>query len=325
MSKLRVYACGGAGVNIVHPMQKDLETKEGFSELSVLYVDTSMSNMHKKGIDKDLIYVFDGVDGSGKKRDSNYGVVTASVKEILLQHKPGDINVVVHSTSGGSGSVIGPVIASELLERGIPAIILSVGNRDCRAEIQNTINTIKSYDVIANKKKKPVVMSHYENNSTTPRAIVDKQIQASLNVVSAVFSGKNAELDSSDLVNFLDYTKLTSFAPGLARLEFYTQAITLEKGEVVASLVTLSKMGEDTSPGISVDYQAVGFISQEASQSISIQTPIHLATVLGYYPTLLKSLNDDLAAMDELRQSVNVKGLTDHNDANNATYDGLIL
>jgi hypothetical protein len=84
-------------------------------------------------------------------------------------------------------------------------------------------------------------------------------------------------------------------------------------------------MGEDTSPGISVDYQAVGFISEEASQSISIQTPIHLATVLGYYPTLLKSLNDDIAAMDELRQSVNVKGLTDQKDVSIATDYGLIL
>ena len=181
-------------------------------------------------------------------------------KEILLEFKPADFNIVVHSTSGGSGSVIGPVLVSEMLNREIPLIVLTVGNKDSRAEIENTLNTIKSYQVISQKKQKPVVMSYYENNTDTPRNFVDKQVQMACKIISAVFSGKNEELDRADLTNFLDFTKRSTHEPTLARLDFYSGKVTLDRGQVVPSMVTLSRKGEDTSPGIPVDYQAEGLL-----------------------------------------------------------------
>jgi hypothetical protein len=322
---MMIYACGGAGINIVNPIQSDLESKEGFSSMDVVYIDTSMSNISKRKIDKSQVYCFEGIDGSGKKRDTNYAVIRDSVNEILLSHQPGDINLVVHSTSGGSGSVLGPVIASELLGRGIPTIILAVSNKDSRIEIQNTINAIKSYSVIATKRNKPVILGHYENNTETPRSAVDRQVQAALKVISAVFSGKNAELDSADLDNFLDYTRCTSFDAGLAKLEFFTQGISLNKGEVIASLVTLSKEGEDTSPGIPVEYQAVGFMNPAATESINIQTPIHLGCVLGYFNGVIESLEKDIRSLEEVRRAFNVKSISSSIDHSSATDDGLIL
>ena len=325
MSLIQIYAAGGAGINIIHAVEEELRGHEGFAELKVAYIDTSRSNTRSKNISDSKTYIFEGVDGSGKKRDANYKEISERSKEILLEFKPADFNIVVHSTSGGSGSVIGPVLVSEMLNREIPLIVLTVGNKDSRAEIENTLNTIKSYQVISQKKQKPVVMSYYENNADTPRNFVDKQVQMATKIISAVFSGKNEELDRADLTNFLDFTKRSTHEPTLARLDFYSGKVTLDRGQVVPSMVTLSRKGEDTSPGIPVDYQAVGFITNEVENVINIDTPVHLVTVVGYYAQVIDSLNKELSAIDEIRKSVVTKAAITNADLANATDDGLVL
>ena len=168
-------------------------------------------------------------------------------------------------------------------------------------------------------------MSYYENNADTPRNFVDKQVQMATKIISAVFSGKNEELDRADLTNFLDFTKRSTHEPTLARLDFYSGKVTLDRGQVVPSMVTLSRKGEDTSPGIPVDYQAVGFITNEVENVINIDTPVHLVTVVGYYAQVIDSLNKELSAIDEIRKSVVTKAAITNADLANATDDGLVL
>jgi len=325
MSTIRIYAAGGAGINTVSGLVGILDGNDNFASLDIAYVDTSLSNIKGKRISEESCYVFSDVDGSGKKRDANYQEISTRAKEILLKHKPLDFNVVVHSTSGGSGSVIGPVLVSELLTRDIPVVILSIGNKDSRAEIENTLNTIKSYQVISQKKQKPVVMYYCENNSETPRNAVDKQIHIAVKVIAAVFSGRNEELDSADLINFLDYTKRTTYEPTLARLDFNSGTVEVESGQVIASMVTLAKKGEETSPGMAVDYQAVGFVSNEIESIIKIDLPIHMVTVLGYYVNVTQALEKEIKTLDEVRRSVVTKSLVSKCDFDNCTDDGLVL
>jgi hypothetical protein len=101
MSKLNLYACGGAGVNIGMNFLKYMgKTAEGFAEIKPIFIDTSKSNTHSS-ISIENLYLLDGLDGSGKKRDSNYEAISECSKEILHQFKPADVNVIVHSASGG--------------------------------------------------------------------------------------------------------------------------------------------------------------------------------------------------------------------------------
>ena len=99
--KMNLFALGGAGINIAEHFVKYANKQEpGFAEINPVFVDTSRSNL-TANIPESMIYLVDGLDGSGKKRDTNYTVLSESSKDILHKFKPADINIVLHSGSGG--------------------------------------------------------------------------------------------------------------------------------------------------------------------------------------------------------------------------------
>ena len=111
--KMKIYACGGAATNLASHFVKYIGKQEpGFAELDVVFIDTSKSNINSS-IPNDKIYLVDGLDGSGKKRDSNYAVLSERGKEILHMHKPEDVNIVLqmnvcsgYSVFNGAFSII---------------------------------------------------------------------------------------------------------------------------------------------------------------------------------------------------------------------------
>ena len=100
MAKVRIYGCGGMGTNIVS-IYRNATQEPNMPELEVSFVDTSFSNLKKHGIGEEEACVLEGLDGSGKLRKENANVISDNIKQILLNHKPGDFNIVVFSASGG--------------------------------------------------------------------------------------------------------------------------------------------------------------------------------------------------------------------------------
>ncbi len=101
MSRVNLYCCGGASANIGKHFVKYRGKKDpGFSELSPYFIDASRSNLSEH-VPDDIIYLVDGLDGSGKRRDSNYAVLAEKAKEILHRFKPADLNIILHSAGGG--------------------------------------------------------------------------------------------------------------------------------------------------------------------------------------------------------------------------------
>jgi cell division GTPase FtsZ len=165
---INVYACGGAGINLGSQLVKFNNRKDpGFAELKTFFIDTSKSNI-QSNIPEDNIYLVDGLDGSGKKRDTNYVALAECSKEILHQFKPADINIVLHSASGGSGSVIAPILVSELLSRKSLTIVILIGSTSSRIEAENTSKTLKSYEMISHKRNMPVIAAYKENSPSKP-------------------------------------------------------------------------------------------------------------------------------------------------------------
>jgi len=100
-NKMHIYACGGAALNIASSIVNyDTKNDIGFCDIETYFTDTSKSNLVSK-IPDDKTYLIEGLDGSGKNRKSNYEVLSECAVKILHQFKPGDINVVLHSSSGG--------------------------------------------------------------------------------------------------------------------------------------------------------------------------------------------------------------------------------
>lgn len=324
MSTLMLYSCGGAGINLTLPLLRfNGKKEEGFAEMQITFIDTSRSNLRNPDIPENCVYLVEGLDGSGKKRDANHRVIAERTKEILHKHKPCDINVVVHSASGGSGSVLGPTLVSELLARGESVIVVLVGSSDSRIEANNTANTLRSYEVISEKRNMPVISVYYENSKASPRGTVDKNIHTAMVLIAGIYSGENHELDSADLKNFLNYPAVTSFSPKLTHLEFFSKEVEVGKNHTVVGLVTLTDGQTDSVPNIPVEYQAVGYVGDKAKAAISVELPIHAATVVGYYHDAIDRLTATIKNIDELRNTIVDKRIVSGNVS--STDEGLVL
>lgn len=325
-TKLRVFACGGFGVNIASELgQFEGKVNKGYADMDICYIDTSRSNMlGKKLLNEEKLYILEGIDGSGKKRDQNYGVLSESAKDILHQYKPSSINIVLHSASGGSGSVIGPILVSELIKRNELVIPVIVGSNASRIEVENTLKTLKSYESISKKCDHPIVACYKENSKENPRGKVDNEVTTLIMLLAVLFSGQNRELDKADLNNFINYHKVTDFQPKLNYLDFWSMGVSLEKGTSLVTVATLCD--DDNSPelDVPVEYQCVGYVLDENKDVLHVKLPIHAGVVSGYFNIRASELESKLSQFKEARQVVVEKSIIGK-EIHDTTDEGLIL
>lgn len=284
--RMRIYACGGAATNIARAFEEHRgESRAGFAEIDVVYIDTSRSNLNND-IPADSVYLIDGLDGSGKVRRENASDIANHSQSILHTHNPRDINIVMSSLAGGSGSVIAPTIANELLGMGQNVIVIGVGATDAVLDIENTMKTMKSYESIAQLKNTPVIMAYFENSNTNPRREIDRAVSELVLMLAILFSRENKELDSRDLHNFLRFTNVVPGAvPQLAALSTIEGTNTIPQIGNIFSVATLATEATGTALSETPDYQAVGYMPEAAAVSALQSAPIHFVTSDGVFPS----------------------------------------
>lgn len=131
----------------------------------------------------------------------------AAIPGVLLKHEPTDLNIVVCSGAGGSGSVIGPLLHAELAKQGKPVVSIVIGDTTSVRELVNTNNTLLSYNQMAQKAGKPFVAHVIMNNDHGSRELVDDYVKEMVTSLALLFSGNIDEIDTTDLINFLDYSR----------------------------------------------------------------------------------------------------------------------
>lgn len=310
MGKLLVVGCGGAGINIVKGIESVSEA--GYAEFDTLLIDTSRSNLTDT-MDPSKVYLFEGVDGSGKLRSSNYESIAERSRELVQKIGHPDAVIVIHSGSGGSGSIIAPVIVNELMSRNQQVMVMMIGSVASRIEIENTIKTIKSYAAISQQHVKPIPMVYEQNSVEQPRSKVDQIIKTNLAMVGLFFSGSNKELDSADLQNFLNYTKVTSYPHGLTKLEFFDgKLIRLQRDEVIFSAVTLTDHDSQSNIDHPIGYQAVGFIPETVKRIAELKMPIHMVQIGNAHVSSVDELSQLLKKYEDAANAVIHRSLVDH-------------
>ena len=204
-----------------------------------------------------------------------------------------------------SGSVIAPSLVSELLKRDCPVVVMLIGQTDSLIELDNTIKTIKSYESISKLRKKPVNAMYFENCKETPRPAVDKEVRSAISVIAALFSKQNKGLDSADLENWLNYTKVTTYEPHLTYVNFYQgKDFNLSKNSAIISVATLTTDDIDPSISTMVDYQCEGIADKEVFNMISDDRAVHCVNIDGYFTRIHESLvkrQQDLLAEKQAR------------------------
>lgn len=210
---LRLYACGGSGINIVSGIDVQAMSKE--LDIFVSFIDVSKSNIEnvKVPINPANCYLFSGenLDGSGKLRPENHKIIEAHIPEILLQHKPCDYNIIVSGAGGGSGSVIGPEIHSALLARDEWVMSFVVGSIASGKELVNTIGTLNSYRGISQLRKKVTLVGYYQNSADLKKTDVDNHISREITALVTLFSMScigTTGLDTADLYHWLNYDRV---------------------------------------------------------------------------------------------------------------------
>lgn len=238
--KTHIYACGGGAIDIT-AAQATITDSLGFSDAVISRIDTSFSNI-TENMPSDSVYVLEGADGSGSERRHNYKPIMKAMNQILARFQPGDYNIVLFTTSGGSGSVLGPLIVSELLSRKLPVVALIVNTCGSKTEIDNSIDTTKSLSGIVNNVKLPLVFSEVTVNASKSFDAAAREVRGTLSMLLSLFDSKNVGLDSRDITNFLQYTNIRGGNPSLVHLDVFTdETIGQIAGEYPQSMASLYK------------------------------------------------------------------------------------
>ena len=308
---ITIYGLGGAGCNIgsmFEQLRKSSET--GMATINPIYVDTSRSNL-KPGMDPNSFYHFTDldnggeIDGSGGIRKTNANIIHRQIPNLLEKHRPGYASIVVSSASGGSGSVISPMLVRELVNRENKLIVVVlVGDDTTNTRIQNTLNTIASFEAICQQTETTLAMFYVENTANKPRPDVDAELFELVGKLAGLFSRENAELDTMDLVNFLNVDKSTSYPAHLVRLETFTGELSEETaGDGIATVASLQRDRENNPVKMRVEHLCTGYIPQGVEALIGNNVPLHFVTRAYAFNDLTNRLRGELQELKSKRDA----------------------
>lgn len=322
--KVTLYNCGGGGINIGSYFANSEKGVHGSADLNTVFFDTSRSNM-RNNIPEDQCYFLKDSDGSGKFRASNYQAILDVMPEFLTKHKPGDVNIVTFTASGGTGSVAGPILIDNLLQRGELVIAIVIGSVESSAAITNTFNTLTGLELNAAERGVNLPIAYIHHDSTRTRSDVDAEARGFIAALGVVASRQNAELDTKDLEMWINHTQFSKVAPGLNRLHMYSNPAEIDSTEDgILSLVGVLKTPDRPVPTRFIPAAWYGYndltaISDDVKDIFMVLTKRGLPELVKTFRTL----NDEIKEL----HSVLEKKSDSFGDANEGTAvkGGLIL
>lgn len=260
MTDLKIYACGGTAANVITKYRKT----EFFNptKVDVSFMDTSRANIPDDVDDSEVFIV--GGKGSGAIRGKNHLNIADRVPSAILSHPPGDLNVVLFSGGGGTGSVFGPAIVRELIASGEDVVAIVVGSDDSINNMVNTRNTLATLENMAiNVLDAPIVMCYHRNYDVGSDR-VDNSIINNLELLRVIHGAKPSGLDESDIHHWLRYPLVTTATPSLAILDIVTNDTV---DEVASSAISVLSIGINhdvvRNIGIAMEYNTFGIVEDE--------------------------------------------------------------
>lgn len=266
MSRVNVYCCGGAGINIGSLLEDTISQKQ--LDYSIFNLDTSEANI--SGRTKNT-YLFkseatETSSGSGKIRTTNRSEITNELPQVVAQFKPTTFNIVIFSATGGSGSAIGPMLLANLLKAGQMAIAFVVVGLEDSVGANNALSTMNSLDGISGNAGLPVVGSFYMNDQFQSIADVNSEVVANIVRLSVLLSDSIQHTDSNDIINWAQYTKSTKLPSVTSTLHIVDEsgATAIEYPLAVASLLL-----DKTVPPLQLnaEYDVTGYHSLETESA----------------------------------------------------------
>lgn len=337
-NKLVVHACGGTGINIAIDLKNHSDLGEGFADIEYQYIDTSDNNISKLD-DPDAAHRIQTnknakqeINGSAGERGTHADDIMESVKKYTDDQnytgfKNGEYHVIISSASGGSGSVINPMLTKTLVERNIPVINVLVGDNKDLLSANNTLKTIQTLDRVAQRATKKAIPVIYLNNTSlledpeneiTKLREINNIIVNNLLVASIFMNGVNDELDDGDIRMMLTPTEYKSIQipPGLYGLITPRGDITLSPRDIPLVGRSLGETIEDAMVNTS-DFAShkAGVIScQNLLENHKDTLPIHMVLLANTLVDEVEALNTYVTETNKMLASLSSKSLSDDSD-----------
>ena len=199
-TSVAIFATGGAGINQLKRLFKgNLEIPE---DVKMCCIDTSESNL--RGLeDKDIPFIKISSFGSGKDRSTNADLIYDQIEKMDITEHLGDINIILSSLAGGSGSIIANMLAVKCANLNKTTISMCVIDTSSQKSCENSINAIRSYDNMAKKYNLYFPVMLY-NNDDSGRRDVDTHLVQDLEFLIELFDNDIEELDHRDKIHFLN-------------------------------------------------------------------------------------------------------------------------
>lgn len=264
LGKVALYLCGGTGGNIgAQFVEMPSDSSKGFAPITTHFIDTSRSNL-SESIPEDNIFIVKGTtdrDGSGMKRDENYIAIREAIPAILLKHRPQDLNIVMFSVAGGTGSIAGPLLARELLHRGHPTVVIAIGSIESLKAATNTLAALESLDGAANGLGVPLPIFYRQNVGGRPQSDIDNECIHTVVMLSLLAGRQINGVDVSDVFNFLNYHRVTDVRPGVASLEYFTSDSDALVSKRPVSMISVYENKDAPRIAVTPDYLVTGYMN----------------------------------------------------------------
>jgi hypothetical protein len=229
-----VFGCGGCGINEARIARNAIGDRATFK-----FLDTSHANIRHN---EDLILIATHGHGSGKVRSENADPIVQEIGQLSNEDLSiADVNIICFSMSGGTGSVLGPVLLRDIARRtrqdshlGATRIVaVAISDTNTEKSTNNTLNTLKTLESISVSNKLYMPVSIFSNGRGQHQA----DIEASNRIINLIqiLTYQAAEVDRNDRIGWLNGTKTADVAPGLRTLHITTG----EHGSDVADSVEL--------------------------------------------------------------------------------------
>ena len=181
-------------------------------------IDTSGVTEDIPGVESIRI---EGLNGSGKYRRENIAPITSFFVKYTDSKSFEPVNIIIFSLSGGSGSVIGPLLVKEIFRQKKIAIVLGVIDTDSEIDTINASNTIKTIDSLASDYKAYLPVVLFDNNKG--RSAVDDAVDLIMNNISIILDVPYIGLDAQDRVKFLNPNVFDGVSGGVRLLNISTR------------------------------------------------------------------------------------------------------
>lgn len=307
MSNVVIYSCGGAGTNIAKQIN-DLDCE-------INYIDTSSSNL--KGVKSDNIFVLENIDGAGKDRSKTYDHFKHVAEDVLIKFKPStSLNIVISSLSGGSGSIIAPMITKELIQKGLNTIVIGVDSKYSVKEIDNTIKTLKTYKSISDSTKKSISLFYIENSNRKESDL--KAIWFITLLSLLVNKAHTSEFDTTDLTNYINFEKVTENSPSVTILEVNSnETIIPEKNTTVVSSILITTNQHSTIKPVVPEYLSTCVVTDPQYKNEDIR----LDNILGKLSIIVDGFEAEIKNLQDTKKINKFKEV----NIENANTDGLVI